>query len=82
MVWFFNGEEISYELEDIVKENDIHFDLKKYHIINTYNKTYPLPTALLASNFFDGNHFKKVHGVQVNKYNILENNKYLTFEFF
>ncbi len=81
MVWFFNGEEVRYKLEDILRENDIHFDLNRYHIINTYNKTYPLPTALLASNFFDANHFKKVHGVEVEDYKILSQSKYLTFEF-
>ena len=81
MVWFFNGEEVSYELEDILKENNIDFDLKKFHIINTYNKTYPLPTALLSSNFFDANHFKKVHGVEVEDYTILDQDTYVTFEF-
>lgn len=81
MVWFFNGEEVSYEPEDFLKDNDISFNLDKYHIINTYNKSYPLPTPLLASNFFDGNHFKKVHGVHVNSYKILDEQKYLAYEF-
>lgn len=81
MVWFFNGEDMSYNLQDILTENNISFNLEKYHIINTYNKIYPLPTAMLASNFFDANHFKQVHGVQVDDYKILEENKYLSFEF-
>jgi hypothetical protein len=68
-------------LKDILTENNISFEFEKYHIINTYNKIYPLPTPILASNFFDMNHFKKVHGVQVDSYKILEQNKYFIFEF-
>ena len=30
---------------------------------------------------FDANHFKKVHGVEVEDYKILSQSKYLTFEF-
>ncbi len=81
IVWFFNGENVSYKLDDFLKENWLHFSLQDYEIINTYHKTYPLPTAMLGSNFFDVNHFKKVHWVQICDYKILEENKYLSFEF-
>lgn len=82
MVWFFNWEKNDYELEDFFIKNNINLDLSNYFLINTFDEKYELPTKLIASNFYDLGHFTKVHWVKINNFKILDENEFLTQEFY
>lgn len=67
-VWVKLWIDNDYNLWEFIPE----IDFSNYDIIPCYKKVYNLPTNLATSNFFDLNHFKNIHWVEITQSKVLD----------